>query len=402
MLKLCKVLLEELCLWPLATSPSMNKRSIFRYAVNLSIETTVLTTTLIYVLQNLQNIDEATEPGFACFAYATSMFIYVWMISKKHLISSSIDHLECCVNERTKFNADVSESNERTETEAIYEQAEQQYTKLSRRYILSWSVIVCLYAFILTIIPVSDMWHGQTDASNWPTLFKSVYPLDSRKMSTFSIHYTLDFMAVFVHVSIYAASSTFHMATAQYVSAMILDTTSILQRCDINTTTNDLKLASVQDVTINNTLNKAVDLHANVLALTKVLLKIMSGVLFIIIINSIIFCALCLFQMETKTKAGAFEVYVSLNSVTLQGALIWFFCYHSALVAMRMGEVSNVAYALPWYHFSITSQKGVMMMLRQSNKHFAYRGFGILQCDLQTLKMMINSVVSYYLLLKKM
>lgn len=65
-----------------------------------------------------------------------------------------------------------------------------------------------------------------------------------------------------------------------------------------------------------------------------------------------------------------------------------------------------------------------MMMLRQSNKNFVYRGFGIVQCDMQTLKMviyftyflvvystylsslkfifqMVNSVVSYYLLLKK-
>lgn len=84
-------------------------------------------------------------------------------------------------------------------------------------------------------------------------------------MSTFFIHYVFDFVAVFVHVSIYAASSTFHMASAQYVSALILDTITILQRCDINTTTNDLKSSSVRDVTINNTLNKAVALHADIL-----------------------------------------------------------------------------------------------------------------------------------------
>lgn len=113
-------------------------------------------------------------------------------------------------------------------------------------------------------------------------------------------------------------------------------------------------------------------------------------------------------------------MYVSLNSVALQSALIWYFCYHSALVSWRLSEVSDVTYALPWHYFSIKSQKCIMMMLRQSNKYFVYRGFGILQCDLPTLKMvcnlifslaiyrtklfffqMLNSVVSYYLLLKK-
>lgn len=103
MLNLCKNLLAKLYLWPLETSPSMKITSIFRYAVNLSIELIVFMALFIYVLQNLQDIDEATEPGFVCFAYLTSMFIYIWMISKKELISSSINHLEFCVNESNDF-----------------------------------------------------------------------------------------------------------------------------------------------------------------------------------------------------------------------------------------------------------------------------------------------------------
>lgn len=103
MLNLCKNLLDKLYLWPLETSSSMKTTSIFRYAVNLSIEMIVFITSFIYVLKNLQDIDEATEPGFACFAFLTSMFIYVWMISKKKLISSSIDQLESCVDKSIVF-----------------------------------------------------------------------------------------------------------------------------------------------------------------------------------------------------------------------------------------------------------------------------------------------------------
>lgn len=86
----------------------------------------------------------------------------------------------------TKFNPDEGESNEMAENKIIYEQAEQQYTKLSRQYIISWSGIVCLYGFILTIIPGTDMCHGKMDATNWPNLFKAVYaPYFSNVFSLF-------------------------------------------------------------------------------------------------------------------------------------------------------------------------------------------------------------------------
>lgn len=55
------------------------------------------------------------------------------------------------------------------------------------------------------------------------------------------------------------------MATAQYVSAMILDVTSILRRGDINTINDNLQRPPVQNVAVSQTLNKAVALHANVL-----------------------------------------------------------------------------------------------------------------------------------------
>lgn len=133
----------------------------------------------------------------------------------------------------------------------------------------------------------------------------------------------------------------------------------------------------------------------------------MSGVLFIIIANSIIFMAVCLFQMETvihfiivqknkqnikkfilqKTKAGAFVVYVSLNSAMLQMALIWFFCYYSAIVSTRLSQVADVAYSICWYQFSISLQKRILMMIRQSNRHVFYHGFGIMKCNMETLKM---------------
>lgn len=98
MLILCKIWLGKLHLWPLEVSPIDHVMSTVRYSVYLSIEMTTLIGSFLYVLSNLGDIDEATEPGFVCFAFGTTVFIYVWLVSKKHLIESAIDKLELCVN----------------------------------------------------------------------------------------------------------------------------------------------------------------------------------------------------------------------------------------------------------------------------------------------------------------
>lgn len=65
--------------------------------------------------------------------------------------------------------------NEIEPTKSDYDKAEEQCTKLTRRYLYSWSGIVCLYACILLILPVMDILHGKFDASKWVTLFKLGY-----------------------------------------------------------------------------------------------------------------------------------------------------------------------------------------------------------------------------------
>lgn len=99
MLELCKLLLRKLYLLPLATSTLKQVISVLHYVLNLTIEAVLLVGTLKYALQHIEDIDDATEPAFASFAFATSMFVYIWMISKRRTICLAIDHLEKYVNE---------------------------------------------------------------------------------------------------------------------------------------------------------------------------------------------------------------------------------------------------------------------------------------------------------------
>lgn len=83
----------------MATTASMHASAIACYFVKLFTETILLVGTFKYAFQYIDDIYEATEPAFAGFAFATSMFIYIWMISKKTSINASIKQLEFYVNE---------------------------------------------------------------------------------------------------------------------------------------------------------------------------------------------------------------------------------------------------------------------------------------------------------------
>lgn len=145
----------------------------------------------------------------------------------------------------------------------------------------------------------------------------------------------------------------------------------------------------------------------------------MSGILFTIVLNSIAFLALALFQAETvkkyfninkedffkyslfntlklfvynhdsakKSNAGPLEMYVSFGAIVSQVMLIWYSCYYSAFVSIRMRQISHFAYSICWYQFPTKFQKNIMMIIRQSNEKFMYTGFGIVNCNLETVKM---------------
>lgn len=90
------------------------------------------------------------------------------------------------------------------------------------------------------------------------------YPIDEHKIPLFFIHYTLDFVSVFIHFTIYSASSAFHMATTLYVSALLLDMMSTMQKCDIIMKNTDLQ-SSTRAVNVKTELKNAIKIHVNVL-----------------------------------------------------------------------------------------------------------------------------------------
>lgn len=89
-------------------------------------------------------------------------------------------------------------------------------------------------------------------------------PIESGTLLSFAAHFTLDFATCFVHFAVYSASSTFHMATTVYVSAMVLDIKSVLGK--IGQWNSDKKMSSHQkQIKIHEALVQAIRLHTEIL-----------------------------------------------------------------------------------------------------------------------------------------
>lgn len=92
--KFCKFLLKLLKLW---TSDNNSTLLIIRYLFTLTCHFLNLIALFVSVTQNLNDMEVATENGFACFAFAKSIFIYFWLIIKRSQIKSSIIKLETTI-----------------------------------------------------------------------------------------------------------------------------------------------------------------------------------------------------------------------------------------------------------------------------------------------------------------
>lgn len=110
-LEFCKFLLRVLGLWSIDPNSS-SILLILRYMGTMIFSAITLVALSMYILFYSDDINETIETGFACFAFATTMFIYCWMIKRKPLINSAITQLDTVIDQskcifitRTTHNA---------------------------------------------------------------------------------------------------------------------------------------------------------------------------------------------------------------------------------------------------------------------------------------------------------
>lgn len=97
-LEFCKFLLRLLGLWSI--NPAIfSILLVLRCMANMIFHAITLVALSLYILFHSDDINETIETGFACFAFATTMFIYCWMIKRKPLIDSAITKLDTVIDQ---------------------------------------------------------------------------------------------------------------------------------------------------------------------------------------------------------------------------------------------------------------------------------------------------------------
>lgn len=92
-----KFLLNLLSLWPMVDN--VTPLIIIRYIFTITAEIIILFALFLFVIQHLDDINTAIETGFACFAFATTIFIYFWMIKSKPRINSVLTKIETIIEQ---------------------------------------------------------------------------------------------------------------------------------------------------------------------------------------------------------------------------------------------------------------------------------------------------------------
>lgn len=106
MLTLLKTKLNLLCLWPTTLSPM---KLFIRYSTGVTFEAVSFIGVFLYALRIKEDFAALIETCFVCVGLATTMFIYTWLVVRRHQIEQSIDQLESYVNE-SKFFPQLNDS----------------------------------------------------------------------------------------------------------------------------------------------------------------------------------------------------------------------------------------------------------------------------------------------------
>lgn len=193
------------------------------------------------------------------------------------------------------------------------------------------------------------------------------------------------------------------MGTALYVSTMTADISYIFQ--NISSITVERSARHVW--TMKTLMREVIELHKEIIEIKESLKTIMSAILFVKIVNVVIFFAACSLQMEVvcnvKSKiAHNFcqhfwrifssqglknpqpELYTSFNSVCINILMIYSDCHYSNLVTECTSQVADDAYNCPWYTYTISTKKSIALIIRQSQKSFFYTGLGLMHCTMAT------------------
>lgn len=106
----------------------------------------------------------------------------------------------------------------------------------------------------------------------------------------------------------------------------------------------------------------------------------MSGNLFSVLFNCVIFFALTLFSLE-QTTVKNIQLLIKLIGLFSYLIIIYTYCYFSEAITTNSFKIGADAYDSLWNEMTMRQQKAIILVISRSQQEFRLTGLGLVDCS---------------------
>lgn len=114
--------------------------------------------------------------------------------------------------------------------------------------------------------------------------------------------------------------------------------------------------------------------------------KLLSGPLFFLYLDFVIFIAFGLLSLDQGVQDLSFEIVLSMDCLLTQILLTFIFSSYADNLTLCSSNVANSAYGSLWYKLPLSQRSLNLMIIRRSQRTFYLNGFKMFFCSMQTFQ----------------
>lgn len=102
------------------------------------------------------------------------------------------------------------------------------------------------------------------------------------------------------------------------------------------------------------------------------------------------------------TKHMDLNMLVCANALMSSTIAVFLYCYVGSLTTDQFLRYGDISYESQWYKLPIDLQKFFQLIIVDAQRSLSYHGFGIIDLNLNAFTKIMRTVISYYMMFKRL
>ncbi|KAJ6640703.1 hypothetical protein Bhyg_05635 [Pseudolycoriella hygida] len=244
---------------------------------------------------------------------------------------------------------------------------------------------VSIFTTTVIIVPIVHLLCGNHDPTTWVQVYDAfIFPFEKDSYLTFFGKNLTVFITTLCYYTAIASFMLILMSTCVCYESCIDDMLDDFRLIDEANSSNNAKSSSRLD--IGRTLVGAVKYQNIVNEHLTAIGRIISGVLFVSILNAITTMALALFYIEEELLDMSAHFVTSFDILLIQAITCLIYCYFGNRITSKSVQISNNAYFMEWHRLPMSQQMIVKLIILRSQREIYFSGWSIIRCSLEMYK----------------